>query len=102
MKLTFLYNPAFSMQRVKCKFLRVMKLTAILLLIGTLHLSAASYSQSITISKRNTTLSSLFKDVKKQTGYLFFYNGKVNINNQTLSVELKNVSLEEALTAFLK
>jgi TonB-linked SusC/RagA family outer membrane protein len=90
------------MRRVKCKFLIVMKLTAILLLIGTLHLSAASYSQSITISKRNTTLSSLFKDVKKQTGYLFFYNGKVNISNQTLNVDLKNVPLEEALTAFLK
>jgi TonB-linked SusC/RagA family outer membrane protein len=102
MKLTFLYNPAFDMQRVKYKFLIVMKLTAILLLIGTLHLSAASYSQNISISKRNTTLSSLFKDVKKQTGYLFFYNGKVNISNQTLNVDLKNVPLEEALTAVLK
>ena len=102
MKLTFLYKPAFDMQRVKYKFLIVMKLTTILLLIGTLHLSAASYSQNISISKRNTTLSSLFKDVKKQTGYLFFYNGKVNISNQTLNVELKNVPLEEALTAVLK
>jgi TonB-linked SusC/RagA family outer membrane protein len=102
MKLTFLYNPAFDMRRVKYKFLIVMKLTAILLLIGTLHLSAASYSQSITISKRNTTLTSLFKDVKKQTGYLFFYSGKVNISNQPVDVELKNVPLEDALTAVLK
>ncbi|RZL13539.1 MAG: SusC/RagA family TonB-linked outer membrane protein, partial [Pedobacter sp.] len=102
MKLTFLYNPAFDLRRVKYKFLIVMKLTAILLLIGTLHLSAASYSQNISISKRNTTLSSLFKDVKKQTGYLFFYNGKVNISGQTLNVDLKNVPLEEAMTAFLK
>ncbi|WP_243732589.1 SusC/RagA family TonB-linked outer membrane protein [Pedobacter metabolipauper] len=79
-----------------------MKLTAILLLIGTLHLSAASYSQKVTISRRNTTLSAIFKDIKKQTGYLFFYNGSVNINGQKLDVELNNVPLEEALNTFLK
>jgi len=78
-----------------------MKLTAILLLIGTLHLSAASYSQSVSISRKNTTLETVFKDIKKQTGYLFFYNGKVNLTGQTLNVELKNVPLEEALKACL-
>ncbi|TCD02765.1 SusC/RagA family TonB-linked outer membrane protein [Pedobacter psychroterrae] len=78
-----------------------MKLTAILLLIGTLHLSAASYSQSVTISRKNTTLETVFKDIKKQTGYLFFYNGKVSLTDQTLNVEFKNVPLEEALKACL-
>ena len=78
-----------------------MKLTAILLLIGTMHLSAASYSQSVTISRRNTTLETVFKDIKKQTGYLFFYNGKVSLKEQILNVELKNVPLEEALKACL-
>lgn len=101
MKLTFLYNPVFSMRWVKYKFLIVMKLTAILLLIGTMHLSAASYSQSVTVSRKNTTLETVFKDIKKQTGYLFFYSGKVDLNRQTLNVELKNVPLEEALKACL-
>lgn len=101
MKLTFLYNPVFSMRWVKYKFLIVMKLTAILLLIGTMHLSAASYSQSVTVSRKNTTLETVFKDIKKQTGYLFFYSGKVDLNRQTLNVDLKNVPLEEALKACL-
>ncbi|RYE50537.1 MAG: SusC/RagA family TonB-linked outer membrane protein, partial [Sphingobacteriales bacterium] len=102
MKLTVLYNPVFSMQRVKCKLLRVMKLTAILLLIGTMHLSAASYSQSVTISRKNTTLETVFKDIKKQTGYLFFYNGKVDTKSSRFNVELKNVPVEEALETFLE
>jgi len=89
------------MRRVKYKLLIVMKLTAILLLIGTMHLSAASYSQSVTVSRKNTTLESVFRDIKKQTGYLFFYSGKVNLNRQILNVELKNVPLEEALKACL-
>ncbi|MES2455913.1 MAG: SusC/RagA family TonB-linked outer membrane protein [Bacteroidota bacterium] len=78
-----------------------MKLTAILLLIGTLHLSAASYSQNVTVSRKNTTLETVIKDIKQQTGYLFFYSGKVNLKKQTLNVELKNVPLEEALKACL-
>ncbi|WP_285008978.1 SusC/RagA family TonB-linked outer membrane protein [Pedobacter faecalis] len=101
MKLTFLYNPVSRIQRVKYKILIAMKLTAILLLLGTMHLSAAVYSQNITLSRRNATLESLFNDVKKQTGYLFFYNGKINTKNRLLNVELKNVPLEEALQAFL-
>jgi TonB-linked SusC/RagA family outer membrane protein len=101
MKLTFLYNPVSEMQRVKYKFLIVMKLTAILLLIGTMHLSAASYSQSVSVSRKNTTLETVFKDIKQQTGYLFFYSGKVNLKKQTLNVELKNVPLEDALKACL-
>jgi TonB-linked SusC/RagA family outer membrane protein len=101
MKLTFLYNPAFLMWRVKYKLLIVMKLTAILLLIGTMHLAAASYSQNVTVSRKNTTLETVFKDIKQQTGYLFFYSGKVNLKRQTLNVELKNVPLEDALRACL-
>jgi len=101
MKLTFLYNPVSQIRRVKCKFLIVMKLTAILLLIGTMHLSAASYSQSVSVSRKNTTLETVFKDIKQQTGYLFFYSGKVNLKKQTLNVEFRNVPLEEALKACL-
>lgn len=89
------------MRQVKYKLLIVMKLTAILLLIGTMHLSAASYSQRVTVSRKNTTLETVFRDIKKQTGYLFFYTGKVNLNRQMLNVELKNVPLEEALIACL-
>lgn len=101
MKLTFLYGPVFSMRWVKYKLLIVMKLTAILLLIGTMHLSAAGYSQNVTVSRKNTTLEAVFKDIKTQTGYLFFYSGKVNLNRPMQQVELKNVSLKEALEACL-
>ncbi|MCC8408179.1 SusC/RagA family TonB-linked outer membrane protein [Mucilaginibacter sp. UR6-1] len=97
MKLKFLYNAVLPIRRVKYKLLLVMKLTTILLLIGTLHLSAASYSQTVSISRQNATLETVFKDIKKQTGYLFFYNGKINTKSPRLNVDLKNVTLDEAL-----
>ena len=73
MKLTFLYKPVCEIRKVKYKLLIVMKLTAILLLIGAMHLSAATYSQKVSVSRRNATLETVFQDIKKQTGYLFFY-----------------------------
>jgi TonB-linked SusC/RagA family outer membrane protein len=100
MKLTSLYNPAWIMRRVKCKFLIVMKLTSILLLIGTLHVTAASFSQTVTINRKNTSLETVFKDIKKQTGFLFFYNEKVDIAKH-INVALDKVSLDQALKTCL-
>jgi TonB-linked SusC/RagA family outer membrane protein len=90
------------MGQVKYKILLVMKLTAILLFIGVLHLSAASYSQSVSISKHNSNLETIFKAIKKQTGYTFFYTDKVNTTQQKLDVDLNNVSLTDALDYCLK
>lgn len=83
------------------KYFVVMKLTTIMLLIGALHLSAATLAQTVTISRHHASLDVLFKDIKKQTGYLFFYTGKVD-TKQTRDVELKNATLDEALRACLK
>jgi len=101
MKLTSLYNPVSMIRAVKFKLLLVMKLTSILLLIGTLHVTAAGFSQTITISRKNTTLETVFKDIKRQTGFLFFYNEKVNLTKNNVSVELSNASLDQALQACL-
>ncbi len=84
----------------RSKLYVVMKLTTILLLVAVLHVSAASYSQTVTIVKNNTTLENLFKEIKHQTGYLFFYSGKVN-PKQKQTVELKNASLDDAMAACL-
>jgi TonB-linked SusC/RagA family outer membrane protein len=80
----------------------VLKITTILLLVGAMHLSAASYSQSVSLSTQDKSLESVFKDIKRQTGYLFFYNGQVNLKSKTVTVDLKNVSLKTALDACLK
>ncbi len=102
MKLTFLYRYVCSIHRVKYKFLIVMKLIAILLLTATMHLSAASYSQNITLSVRNADLQNVFKEVNKQSGYLFFYAGKNNISQKKVSVVLKSATIKQALDEILK
>jgi TonB-linked SusC/RagA family outer membrane protein len=102
MKLTFLYNAVYSVRSVKYKFLLVLKLIAILILVGALHVSAASYSQTVTLSGKGKSLENVFKDIKQQTGYLFFYNEKVSLKGKTTNADLRNVTLQEALDACLK
>lgn len=102
MKLTFLYNAVCAIRRVKYKCLLVLKLTTFLLLVGVMHLSAASYSQTVTISRKNATLEAIFKDIKQQTGFLFFYSEKINVTGKTQDIDLKNVSLADALNSCLK
>lgn len=102
MKLTFLYNAVCAIRGVKCKFLLVLKLTTILLLVGVLHLSAASYSQTVTISGKNRSLESVFKDIKQQTGYLFFYSEKVTIKGKTVDANFHDAPLVDVLNACLK
>ncbi|WP_211324718.1 SusC/RagA family TonB-linked outer membrane protein [Chitinophaga skermanii] len=54
------------------------------------------------MNMQNASLESIFKTIKKQTGYLVFY--KDNINPATLKqdVNLQHVALEDALTVCLK
>jgi TonB-linked SusC/RagA family outer membrane protein len=102
MKLKFLYNPVQTTGLVRYKLFIVMKLTAILMFIGIMHLSAAGYSQNVSISRHDANLETLFKDIKSQTGYTFFYTEKINTTQQSIDVKLKNVSLTEALDYCLK
>jgi TonB-linked SusC/RagA family outer membrane protein len=90
------------MRRVKIKFLLVMKLTTILLLVGALHVSAATFSQTVTLSRRKTSLKQVFKEIKKQTGYFFFYKGQLLQDKPDVTVEFVKASLIDALNASLK
>src|SRR4051812_31143988 len=80
----------------KPKTMLVMHLTTILLLAGCLQVSAAGLAQKVSISADNTPLKKVFREIKRQTGYLFFYNARLleSSHNVTVSAndqELRNV-----------
>src|ERR1700712_4337597 len=54
------------------KIMLAMKLTAIILLVACLQVSAKSWSQ-ITISQKDVPLSTVFKEIQKQSGYDLIY-----------------------------
>src|SRR5690554_3329524 len=102
MKLTFLYQSQLYWGTVRFKLLLVMKLTSILLLFCALHVSAAGYSQQISISKNEKNLEEVFAEIKKQSGYLVFYSGQVNPSSHQLQVQFSNLPLRTALDRCLQ
>jgi TonB-dependent starch-binding outer membrane protein SusC len=82
---------------VLTKTLMVMKLTAILLFVACMEVSAAGNAQTVTLSLRNSSLERVFKEVKKQTGYGFIYTREQLESTGNVNVEVKNASLEEVL-----
>ncbi len=81
----------------KTKTFLVMKLAAILSIAACLRVSAAAFSQTITLSQQNTPLENVFKEIRKQTGYLFFYNSELLRKAKPVSIKVKDAVLEEVL-----
>ncbi len=76
------------------KFLLIMKLTTLLFFLALMKANA-SFSQ-ITLKETNVPIETIFKSIKKQTGYAFFYDSK-DLRFVKISVDLNNVNLETAL-----
>lgn len=79
----------------------IMKLSAIILLSTCLTASAKGISQ-ITISKKDAPLQKVFKEIKRQSGYSFLYRYELLEDAGTVTVNLSNATLNQALDAVLK
>jgi len=79
------------------KILLVMKLIIVLLTTGILQVSASTYGQHVTLKKKNATLVSIFKEIRKQTGYDFIYSDRMLENAELIDLDFNTVPVEEAL-----
>ena len=78
------------------QLIRQMKLIMILLTLALVQAGATGYSQKVTIREKNASVEAVFRAIEKQTGYVFFYNN-ADLVNAKVSINLKGVSLTEAL-----
>jgi TonB-linked SusC/RagA family outer membrane protein len=81
--------------------LLAMKLTVILFLIA-FHVSADGYNQVVTLHKKNAPLTDVFKDIRQQTGYDFFYELTWLEKAKPVNINVNNVPLADALNLCLK
>lgn len=85
------------------KFLRIMKLTTILILAACLHTSAKGVAQqTITFSGKEVSLENVFNAIKKQTNYRFFFNTDMLQNASKVTLEVKNAQIEQVMNMALK
>jgi len=80
------------------KLLQVMRLTTLILIITIMQVSANGYSQRISLNIKNAPLNSVIKEISRQSGYEFFYNKDLIEKTRPITINVKNSSLEEALT----
>src|SRR6186713_84361 len=79
------------------KTLRVVKLTAIIILVACLQVSAKGYSKTVTLSRTHVSLVTVFEEIQKQTGYNFLYTYEDLDRIGPVDVDLQKVPLTEAM-----
>lgn len=77
--------------------LRVMKLTVLLLTITFLQVSASALAQRVTLKVKNTRLEKVFREIRKQTSYDFFYTDQLLSGASLVNLDIKNLELSDAL-----
>ncbi|HET6996145.1 MAG TPA: SusC/RagA family TonB-linked outer membrane protein, partial [Chitinophagaceae bacterium] len=74
-----------------------MKLTAFLMLVTCMQVTAAGYGQRISLSEKNVPLAEIFREINRQTGYEFFYNADQLDQAKKVSIDVKDATLDEVL-----
>lgn len=84
------------------QILLAMKLTTILIFAALSTVSASSYSQMITLHKKNISIGEVLRLIEKQTSYHFLYDRRDISRAGVINVDLGNVSVEMALDKCFK
>ncbi|WP_285058086.1 TonB-dependent receptor [Pedobacter ginsengisoli] len=74
-----------------------MRLTTVLLIASLIQVSAASFGQKITLNQQNVPLKTLLKEIRKQSGYNFLFDGRAVTPDLKASIRVSNASIDEAL-----
>lgn len=88
--------------RLPTKMLRIMRFTSVLLLAICLHVSASSFSQTITFSGRDIPLKKIFATIKKQTGYVVWGKSELLEQAGPVSAFVQNMPLTSFLDLITK
>ncbi|MHA4894045.1 SusC/RagA family TonB-linked outer membrane protein [Pedobacter sp. PWIIR3] len=98
----YAFNPGMLRFGIPPKILLIMRLIIVLLTTSILQVSASTYGQQVTLNEKNVPLTTVFKEIRKQTGYDFLYSDKMMDDAKKVTIQLKNVTLETALELAFK
>lgn len=96
------FNQGVVRMRIKPKILLIMKLIVVMITTCFMQVSASTFGQYITMSKKNASIQEVLKIVKQQSGYDVLYKDEVLANTKKVSLSLVNVPLADALDKILE
>ncbi|WP_165784636.1 SusC/RagA family TonB-linked outer membrane protein [Solitalea longa] len=74
-----------------------MRITTLILIMAILQVSASSFAQKITISKKKAPLIDVLSQIRTQTGYDFIFNSTVLQDAKEVSLDVKDAELDDVL-----
>ena len=84
------------------KLLRIMKLTAILILAGCLQLAARTNGQLVTIKVKDAPMKEVFREIQKQTGLNVMIDESLLEKAGKVTLDVKDMPVHEVLNICLK
>lgn len=98
MHLSAIFNTASL--PVRClthKIIRVMNLTAVILLSTALIASAKGHSQTVTLNLRNAPIQKVFREIIHQTGTSIVYKEVFFKNTAPVTIKVRNATISDVL-----
>ncbi len=85
------------------KLLRVMKLTAVLMFVGIMSVSAGGFSQDVkvSLSLNGVKLTRFFKAIEKETNYRFAFSNDIIPAGRMVTVNVKDMAVSQVLNDVL-
>lgn len=83
------------------QFFKSMKILAIILLAFCMQVSAESFGQKVNLDLKNVEIQTALKEIRNQTGYLFFYKIEDLKKAGRISIQIHNAGVEEAMDQIL-
>lgn len=80
---------------------RAMKITLLIIIVALVDVSARGYSQTISLSAKNTSLVTVINSIASQSGYHFFYD-EDDLTNKAVTIHIKGANIETALNTCFK
>ncbi len=79
-----------------------MKITIFLIILFCLRASANIDAQTISLSEKNVSIEKVITKIKRQSGYVFWYESKLLKNVPAISINLQNATIQQALDMLFK
>ena len=102
MNLNSILQPSPMRRKLKFKTALKMKITTVLLFAASLQVCAIGMAQKVSLKFKNDEMSTVFKEIEKQTNYSFVYGEEQLAEAKKINLSLRNEKLEVALNLIFK
>ncbi|MEO9020776.1 MAG: SusC/RagA family TonB-linked outer membrane protein [Ginsengibacter sp.] len=79
-----------------------MKLLVVIMFAFCVQISAKSYGQKVSLDLKNVEIKTVLKEIRKQTGYLFFYKSEELENARKISINVSNSDVSDVMKKVLE